>query len=507
MSALSILGVSANIVAAPYHRIVPSKLTHGTSLCTFPDGTSSAEGPEMHCYNPEQFLKAYGIDRVHEMGLTGKGQTIIFADSYGSPTLQQDLDHFSDAFKLPKTTIQFIYPNGAYTNPVATEDEVGWAEETTLDLEWAHAVAPDATLVNIVTSSSETTGMAGLQDLFNGIQMAVKQYPHAIVSMSFGTGEGTFAASEVKNYLQGSFHQIFQNAVSADFTLLSSAGDSGSAETNLGATSYQATPDASYPASDPLITAVGGTQLQAGWRWNPEGTADDYWACKLANKTTCPTDFLKSEESTGSITENVWKEDWAIAAGGGGISKVFSTPDFQSNLDSNVVSMVQGHRAIPDVSLNAAINGGVDVYTSFATPSHKAGTPTWQSFGGTSCASPETAGLVALAGQGASEALGHSVGIGELNSILYSLPQHDFRDIVPQTFGTKSQVVIDNDALYFSANVLKALGPTRVPPVAVPGYSTTSGYDLATGLGTPRAESFVFDVVFARVERAILNAL
>jgi subtilase family serine protease len=154
---------------------------------------------------------------------------------------------------------------------------------------------------------------------------------------------------------------------------------------------------------------------------------------------------------------------------------------------------------MPDVSMNAAINGGVDVYTSFVAPSFGVPKAAWQSFGGTSCASPETAALVALAGEEASRELGQPVGIGALNPILYQLHRRDFNDIVSFAFGDSGQVSIDNDALYFSSTVLAALGPTKVPPVAVPGFSTTPGYDLATGLGSPRAVDFVLDVARTRV--------
>ncbi len=501
MLALGLLALSTLATARPLHRTMPSLRTHAKSLCTFPDGSSPKGQPEMHCADVSTFLQAYGIDKVHQSGLTGKGQTLIFVDSYGSPTLQADLDHFSDTFGLPKTTIQFIYPNGTYTNPLSTTDQVGWAQETTLDLEWAHAVAPDAALVNIVTSSDETYGMNGLQDIFNGIQMAVKQYPHAIISMSFGTGEATFEAADIKASLQGTFHQILQDGTNADFTFLASAGDSGSAETNIGQTSFLNFANASYPASDPLITAVGGTALQSGWAWNPEGTADDYWACQLAGTSPCPKDFLKSSEGGTKVTESVWKEDWALAAGGGGISTIFSTPNFQEGLDGNVQKLVNGYRAIPDVAYHAAINGGVEVYTSFKATSFGAPGPTWQNFGGTSCASPETAGLVALAGELASQQMGKSVGIGALNPIIYSLPNGDFNDIVSQTIGTDNQVVLGDNGLYFNQDLLAALGPAKVTPVAVAGFATTEGFDLATGFGSPVAAKFVQDVAAARAAR------
>ena len=489
--------------AVPHHRTVHSRFTPVASMCTFPDGTSPTKHPGIHCYDPAHFLHAYGIDKLHKMGLTGKGQTIILADSFGSPTMQQDLDHFSDTFKLPRTTIQFIYPNGTYVNPVSTDDQVGWAGETTLDLEWAHAIAPDATLVNIITNVSETVGLAGFPELFAGIQAAVQQYPGAILSMSFGTGEPTFTDADIRTYLQGSFHQIFEQAVSADMTLLASSGDSGNTNLNADQTSLYGFSNASYPASDPLVTAVGGTSLQAGWVWTPQGTADDYWTCQLQKNPNCPTNFLNSVQSNG-VLETVWKEDWAIASGGGGVSTIFDAPEFQANLSPSIIKIMNGHRAIPDVSLNAAINGGVETYQSYISPSQGITAPEWQNVGGTSCASPEMAGLIALAGQRASNLLGRKVGIGFLNPVLYSLNRkRDFHDVVSHALGTDHQVEINNNGLYFSAALLAADGPTRVPPVAVPGYETEIGYDLAAGRGSPKAVNFVLDVARARVDREL----
>ena len=492
----------------------------GPAVCTFPDGTHPTR-EDMHCYHPAEFMQAYGIDKLHKLGLTGKGQTIILVDSFGSPTMQADLDHFSDVYHLPRKNIQFIYPNGLYINPLTMPDpknpahqipdegKVGWAEETTLDLEWAHAVAPDAELVNIVTNVNETEGVTGLPELFHGIEMAISQYPNAIVSMSFGTGEPTFTGEEASDVLRGSFHQIFARATEAGMTLLAATGDNGTASASLDMQSMMDIVSADYPASDPLITAVGGTSLEYGWKWNPEGTIGDYMDCKSnqieekkANPkekvSDCPLDFFNSEKTLGSRTESVWKEDWALAAGGGGISTVFEAPDYQDVLPASVKNQLSSHRAIPDLAMNAAINGGVVMYTSFQAPGADK-SPVWSSSGGTSAATPEMAGLVALAGQRASDMMGKPVGIGSLNKILYSLKADSFNDIVSQAFGSAKQVVIDTNALYFSGLALQIFGPTSETPDQVPGYAVTPGYDLATGLGSPVADKLVEEIAQARV--------
>jgi subtilase family serine protease len=494
-----VLTLSSLAQATPHHRMVSAAYSKVASNCVYPDGTSPQGNAEIHCYAPPEFFKAYGIDKLHAAGITGKGQTIILVDSFGSPTMQTDLDHFSAQFGLPNTQIQFIYPNGPVNNTLANDDMVGWAGETTLDLEWAHAIAPDATLVNIVTNSSETVGLAGLPDLFNGIQSAITQYPGSIISMSFGTGEPTFTDSDIQNYLKGSFHQILEQASNAGITLLASSGDSGSTNLNAAQTELIGSPNASYPATDPLVTAVGGTALQAGWKWTPQGTADQFWACQFAKTANCPNDFLASTHSSTYRAETVWKEDWAVAAGGGGVSTIFDAPNYQANVNSGAKSIMNGHRGIPDIAMNAAIDGGVVVYSSYGKPGS-----TWASTGGTSCASPETAALIALAGQKASDTAGQKVSIGYLNPILYSLSGSDFNDIVSQNFGTKSQVSIDNDSLYFSADLFKQ-NPKQETPVQVSGYFTTPGYDLATGLGSPIADKFVLDVAAARLKLGSSN--
>jgi subtilase family serine protease len=143
--------------------------------------------------------------------------------------------------------------------------------------------------------------------------------------------------------------------------------------------------------------------------------------------------------------------------------------------------------------MNAAVDGGVMVYTSFA------GEAKWNLIGGTSLATPETAGVVALAGQLASDRLGKVVGVGQLNPILYQIPSADFNDVVPQTFS--DQVTLASNDIFFDPTVLASSGPLVVPPVYVPGYPTTVGYDMTTGWGTPNGMKFLNDVASAVVAR------
>ena len=96
------------------------------------------------CYSPQEIQHAYGVDSLLGVGDTGAGQTIVIIDSYGSPTLASDLAAFDAGYGLPDPpSLTVLHPIGA--SPAfdpTNSDMVGWAFETTLDVEWAHAMAP-----------------------------------------------------------------------------------------------------------------------------------------------------------------------------------------------------------------------------------------------------------------------------------------------------------------------------------------------------------------------------
>jgi subtilase family serine protease len=154
----------------------------------------------------------------------GAGQTIAIVDAYGSPTAQNDLNVFSTKFGLPQTTIKMVTVGKG-----PRRSDAGWALETSLDLQWAHAIAPNATIMLAVANSASIT------DLVAAIDAAVSKGA-TVVSMSWGGSE----FSTVANY---EFH--FQKT---GVTFLASSGDNGSG--------------ASWPATSPSVVSVGGTTLK-----------------------------------------------------------------------------------------------------------------------------------------------------------------------------------------------------------------------------------------------------
>lgn len=435
------------IVTAPDDAQAP---TSGPYACVDPDGHPRSTA--FHCYTPAQIYAAYGVDALHAEGTTGKGETIVIVDSYGSPTAQADLDRFSDTFQLPRTTIQFINPQGTppFNNSV-NGSPAGWAFETSLDLQWSHAIAPDAHIVLVEALPAETEGVQGFPGIFLGEQMAISQFPGAVMSQSFAVTEQSFrgAASVQVSLMDGVYKQAMANHV----TVFGSSGDSGTANVDKQGRVFPF-PTVNWPSSDPLVTSAGGTWLQSGWTWNPSSPTD--------------VSFLTTP---GSRTEVVWNEPFIQASGGGGRSVLFGTPGFQSGISQ---SLLQGARGLPDMSWNAAVDGGVLVFTSF--PGVRVG---WHIVGGTSAASPQLAGLVALTNQLADAA--HKSHVGYLNPLLYHLPASDFTDILPQTFGPGNVSISDNSN--FGSGI--------------PGMAVTPGYDLATGFGSPKAYNFVHDLANA----------
>src|SRR5947208_13205457 len=420
-----------------------------------------------HCYTPDQMAAAYGVDALHAAGITGKGETIVIVDSYGSPTALEDLQFFSSTFGLPAPDLTILHPTGTPSfNPAMHGIQAGWAFETSLDVQWAHAIAPDAKLVLVEANPAETQGVQGFPSMFQGEAMAIQAYPGSVISQSFAVTEQSFNGATATQIAR--FDDVYAMAAANRVTVVSAAGDSGTANVDKQGRLYPF-PTAEWPASDPLVTAAGGTWLQYGWKWNPTISANDFYSClnTAADPTTCFGQYLNYDASA-TTTEAVWKEDWLAAATGGGRSVLFSTPSCQSGISA---SLLQGSRGLPDLSWNAAVDGGVLTYIGFLGGANNG----YYIIGGTSAASPQLAGVVALANQVRQQ--NGKQPIGYLEPVLYQLPASAFNDTVPLTFGTGAGVT--------------ALDSNEQYGTGIPGMATTSGWDLTTGFGSPNVPLFV----------------
>jgi subtilase family serine protease len=383
------------------------------------------------CYSPQQIHDAYGLTPILQAGYTGVGQTIVIVDSFGSPTIAQDLKTFDAAYDLPAPpsfTVQA--PLGAVTFDPTNSDMVNWAFETTLDVEWAHAMAPGASIVLLTSPVSETEGVQGMPQFLALEKYALQSNLGKIISQSWGATENTLF-DPAGQQIFSDFEAFYQQAVQQNVTVLASAGDSGSSNVD-GSGNLYPFPTVIFPASSPYVTAVGGTSLYA----DPAGKYQ---------------------------FEIVWNDHY-IGGGGGGISQQFSEPSYQYSLPRSVQTTLNNSRGIPDVAYNADPNTAILVYVSFLGAANAG----YYFIGGTSEGSPQWAGIIADANQLA----GHPLGF--LNPKLYAIGAIGealgfFRDI---TFGTNAYN-----------------GPNGVP-----GYIASPGWDLATGWGTPDLGAFIWEI-------------
>jgi subtilase family serine protease len=188
-------------------------------------------------FTPYQIRHAYGFDAIQfTRGTTvfaanGAGQTIAVIDPFDDPEIANDLAAFDSGFGLPAPPS--FRKVGQAGGAVPTQTNEGWAAETSLDVEWAHALAPAANILLVEANSDFLT------DLFAGVQFAATQVGVSVVSMSFGSGEFQTERSYDVMFTTPRGHQ--------GVTFVASTGDTGS--------------PGEYPAYSPNVLAVGGTSL------------------------------------------------------------------------------------------------------------------------------------------------------------------------------------------------------------------------------------------------------
>ncbi len=333
------------------------------------------------CYTPHSLRVAYGVEALDKQGYTGKGQTVIDIVSYGSPTLQQDMNVFDQQFHLPTANIQVLSPLGTVPFDPSNKEMSSWAVETELDVEIIHAIAPGAAIIVMTSPVDETEGTIGLPEFMQLEQYAVAHHLGQIFSQSYVASEVTLSNSAGQQLVQKYTDFYKQITTQQGYTIVSGSGDNGATDyANLAATQLSPNPTVNFPADVPWVTAVGGTTLLH------------------ANST---------------FTENAW------SGSGGGTSTFFAEPDFQKSLPATVQSLLNGRRGLPDIAADANPATAMTDYINGQ----------WTQVGGTSASTPLLAGIIAVANQVA----GHPLGF--INPGIYKIAasqntQQNFRDII-----------------------------------------------------------------------------
>ncbi|PZT70795.1 peptidase S8 [Streptomyces sp. SW4] len=334
------------------------------------------------CYTADQLRTAYGVDELADKGITGKGRTIAVVDPIGAPNAAEDLKAFSRKMGLPEPDLRIVdhRPDSGSEVPFDWSDRTMAvsALETTMDLQAAHAMAPDAQLVlhrmgaapDDVDDQISPQALTQLVEVLAGIS---DDGSADVVSLSLGYPE---VGDEVRGYgrLYAQISELFREMDKEGVTVVASSGDNGVYDPNASGSGAEVR-TVEWPAADPNVTAVGGTRLSLD---------DD-------GRRTAP--------------DTVWNDE--VGAPGGGRSRVFAQPGYQG--EGRVAELARGRRAVPDVSLTASATAGTMIYFTSDKGSR------WVPVGGTSLAAPLFAGMVALAAQHRGE------GLGNVNPRLYGL--------------------------------------------------------------------------------------
>ena len=396
------------------------------------------------CYSPQQIQRAYDLPALYARGLSGRGRTIVIVDSFGSPTIRHDLRVFDSGFGLPgPPSLQVLQPVGQVPpydphNP----DMADAAAETATDVEAAHTMAPGASILLVETPVAESLAGAGFPQFVAAENYVITHHLGDVISQSFGIPEPNFPSRAALLKLRYAYIRAHRQQV----TVLAAANDFGvTGPTKTGGT-FRTHPVVDWPASDPLVTAVGGTRLRLTAR-GIRASPDSAW----------------NESRDAAVARYAGALPWASS---GGVSAVFSRPGYQ-----NPVRRVVGdHRGLPDVALSASFRGASLTFESLP------GTPgRWKPAAGTSVATPYLAGIVAIADQALHTRL------GLLNPALYRLKQARAAGIIDVTRGS---------------NTVRFAQGRRT--VTVGGYQAGRGYNLVTGVGTIDAVAFIRDLAALR---------
>ena len=379
-----------------------------------------------HYLAPQDLATIYNISPLYTAGFDGTGQSIaIVGESNISLT---DIRGFRTSFGLPANDPKILV---AGTDPGFNANA---QVEANLDVEWAGAIAPKATIVYVYAAN-----------VFNALSATISNNLAPVVSVSWGGCEIDDAPF--------AYRTIAQQANAQGMTILASSGDSGAAGCDAQGVGAFATRGRSnsFPDNLPEVTSVGGTMF--------DDATGDWWATR--NSST-------GGSALSYIPEVAWNESSVangLLASGGGASRFFTKPDWQTG--PGVPN--DGARDTPDVSLSAAVHDGYLITYQGANSLYVVG--------GTSASTPSFAGIIALLNQYVvKQGFQKAAGLGNINPQMYRLAQ-----AAPAAFHD----IVSGD------NIVPCSQGSPDCAAGQFGFKAGPGYDMATGLGSVDANVFV----------------
>ncbi|WP_254061550.1 protease pro-enzyme activation domain-containing protein [Granulicella sp. L60] len=412
--------------------------------------TSSQSGS--YYLTPSDVVTIYDIKPAYNSGYTGEGQTIAIVGQ--SSIVQADITNFQNAAGLPVKDVTMVLVPNSGTSTVYSGDE----SESDLDVEYSGAIAKGASIYFVYVGSNQNTSV------WDSIQYAVDSRIAPVISTSYGECETEMSSTDYSTY-----NGILAQAASQGQSVVSAAGDDGSTDcyedTSLSATQREALA-VDFPASSQYVTAMGGTEFPAA---DVAAGNSTYWTQASGG------DVISSALSY--IPEQVWNDDSSqngLNSGGGGISTLTARPSWQTGV-SGIAS--GSYRLIPDIALDASDENAPYLFCSSDTTStgitgscsngfRDSNNEYLTAAGGTSFDAPIFAGMLAMINQKL-----NSTGQGVVNSTLYSLAANAT---------TYASVFHD---ITSGGNECNA-GTTYCESSGESQYAATTGYDLASGLGS-----------------------
>ncbi|KAA6459571.1 hypothetical protein DYQ86_15735 [Acidobacteria bacterium AB60] len=420
-------------------------------------------------YQPSEIQTAYNLTPLYQEGLTGAGTTVAIVDAYGSTTIGGDLAAFSKSMGLPPADLSIIgTPTESNFSPDANSS---WALETTLDVEWVHAIAPGAKIVLVIAPTGSWT------DLFSA-DVTAASVPGVVSISNSWDGLDIDVAGDPGFY--GAADNIFKTIGAAGESIQFSTGDNGD-NASLTGGNYTST---GWPASSPYVTGIGGVSVAL------DSQKHIKWQTSWGNTFT----QITNRAAFGNRPYDPPLSEGFQFGGTGGTSDIYPKPSYQRRLPGD-------RRQTPDISWMAdPFTGAEIVYTV-----DPAGDLVIDVVGGTSLSTPMFSALWAIANQNAEHRLGQAA------PRLYRLPSGAITDVVNSSSEDNVTGTIQDPRGTFPVNASELASPLFNLPTFIsalynsPGLgrwyilgfgldstlATGKGWDPATGLGTPNGWNFV----------------
>lgn len=394
-----------------------------------------------HYLAPDDWATIYGVAGLYGSGISGAGQTIAVVGQ--TDIYANDITAFRAAAGLAASDPTVILVPGSSDPGVSTND----LPEADLDLEWAGAIAPNATIIYVNSRNA-----------FDSLQYTIDQGLSSVVSVTYGDCEPNWSATEL-----AALAQQAEQANAEGMTILAASGDSGATDCDYPATPKSIVTEATHglavdvPASLPYVTGVGGTEFNEG--------SGNYWSSSNNSSNGSALSYIPETAWNDTSTTN------GLAASGGGASIIYSKPSWQTGIgvpNDNA-------RDVPDIGLDASpVHDGYLICSNGSCVNgFRESNDDLNVVGGTSAGAPILAAIVALINEQTNSATGQ----GNINYILYPLAAQE-----PGAF---------HDITTGNNEVPCQKGSKNCPNGGDLGYSAAPGYDQVTGLGSLDVSTFV----------------